>query len=81
MTGAAFLMVEEAVLESEYLLHYSLLPNLPKVTFHNTLQIKHIAFDSHIHTNVNQDYHGVMFINLCRKIKSNTCPQGRGWSS
>lgn len=53
MTGAAFLMVGEAVLESEYLLHYSLLPNLPKVTFHNTLQIKHIAFDSHIHTNVN----------------------------
>jgi len=46
MTGAAFLMVGEADLESEDLLHYSLLPNLPKVILHGTSQIKHIVFDS-----------------------------------
>lgn len=38
-------MVGEAVLELEDLLHYGLLPNLPKVIFHDTLQIKHIVFD------------------------------------
>lgn len=37
-------MAEEAVLESEDLLRYSLLPNLPKVIFHDILQMKHVVF-------------------------------------
>lgn len=45
MTGAPFLMARDPVLESEDLLHYGLLPNLPKVICHDTLQIKYAVFN------------------------------------
>lgn len=38
-------MARDPVLEREDLLHYGLLPNLPKVICHDTLQIKHTVFN------------------------------------